>query len=46
VSLFTSRFSSGLIRLENIKGFKRKLCRHLREALYSCGEPFWKISQV
>jgi len=39
--LFTSRFSSGLILLEYIQGFKRYLCRHLRGAVSRCGNPFW-----
>jgi len=44
VSLFTSRFSSDLILLEYMKGFKRQLYQHLRGAIYRCGVHFEKIS--
>jgi len=37
--LLTLRFTSGLIILEYIKGFKRKLSRDLRAAFYWCGDP-------
>jgi len=44
--LFTSRFSSGLILLEYIKGLKRLLCQYLHLALYRCETNFDKIGQI
>jgi len=44
--MFTSRFSSGLVILEYMKGFKRELCRHLSGALYRCGESVTRFEKI
>ena len=44
VSLFASRFITGLILAGCIKGFKRQLCGHMRGALDRCAINFEKIS--